>query len=161
MTVRLFRRRPSRVERHDGTAADFLRRHRASIAELATLSHADLSVTLIRRIADTRTLWLAVEKVRREGGPGRGVDGIRPGDVDHRDWMCLIRQLSIEILNGTYCQDGERLLPVPKARGGFRTLSIPTVRDRVVQRAIVEILSPLVEPTMASTTYGGRPGCST
>ncbi|MFO0805505.1 MAG: reverse transcriptase domain-containing protein [Gemmataceae bacterium] len=75
--------------------------------------------------------------------------------------MCLIRELSNAIRKGTYRPDRERLHRVPKARGGFRILSIPTVRDRVVQRAIVEILTPLVEPTMASTTFGGRPGCST
>lgn len=107
MPVSLFGCRPGHVDRHDGTAADFLRRHCASLAQLATLSHAVLSSTLIKRIADTKMLLLAVKKVRREGGPGPGVDGRRPSDLDHRDWMCLIRDLSDEIRTGTYRPDRE------------------------------------------------------
>src|SRR6266568_2745692 len=48
----------------------------------------------------------------------------------------------------------------PKADGGVRKLGIPSIRDRVVQQALLEILQPIFDPTFHPSSYGYRPGRS-
>lgn len=49
-------------------------------------------------------------------------------------------------------------MEIPKPNGGVRKLGIPTVADRVIQQAIVQVLSPIFEPTFSEFSYGFRPG---
>jgi RNA-directed DNA polymerase len=51
-------------------------------------------------------------------------------------------------------------VPIPKANGGTRTLGIPNVQDRLIQQAILQVLSPVFDPGMSEHSYGFRPGRS-
>jgi RNA-directed DNA polymerase len=97
--------------------------------------------------------------VRNGGAPG--VDGMTVADLMSycRQHWARIRE---QLLNGTYVPQPVRRVEIPKPDGkGVRTLGIPTVVDRFIQQALLQVLSPLVDPTFSDASYGFRPGRST
>ena len=70
------------------------------------------------------------------------------------------QELREELLNGHYEPMPVRGVEIPKPGGGLRQLGIPTVKDRLVQQAILQILDPLLDPTFSESSYGFRPGRS-
>ncbi|MFA6229515.1 MAG: group II intron reverse transcriptase/maturase [Rhodanobacter sp.] len=64
------------------------------------------------------------------------------------------------MLDGSYLPSAVRAVDIPKPSGGVRTLGIPTVLDRLIQQALLQVLQPLVEPTFSASSYGFRPGRS-
>ena len=92
-----------------------------------------------------------------KGSPG--IDGMKVsemGDYLKQHWPNLRAQL----LSGTYQPQPVKRVEIPKPDGGVRLLGIPTVVDRLVQQAILQVLSPLYDPTFSSSSYGFRPGKS-
>ncbi len=65
-----------------------------------------------------------------------------------------------EILDGQYRPQAVRRVGIAKPGGGTRELGIPTVVDRLIQQAILQILQPLIDPTFSQYSYGFRPGRS-
>ena len=65
-----------------------------------------------------------------------------------------------EILNGQYRPQAVRRVEIPKPGNGTRELGIPTVVDRQIQQALLQILQPLIDPTFSKHSYGFRPGRS-
>ena len=53
-----------------------------------------------------------------------------------------------------------RRVEIPKPGGGVRSLGIPTVLDRFIQQALLQVLQPLIDPTFSDASYGFRPGRS-
>lgn len=161
--LRAVRRRQVPVEAHFGTATDFLARHEAEVAaEIAKLgapSHSLLG-RLLHRAGDDRNLRLASAHVL-SGGPAAGVDGIRTTDLDHRAEMQMVSLIREAMRSERYRPNRERPVPIPKASGGTRTLWLPTVADRTVQRAILQVVDPVIDPTFGSGVVGGRRGLST
>jgi retron-type reverse transcriptase len=156
-------RRRIPVAAHEGSAADFLRRHQAEAAEAARAGGSardEFLHRLLDRIADTRNILLAVERVIA-ADTAAGADGLRPGDLDRRAQLELARLLSRVLKDRTYRPGAIKKVDIPKPSGGYRTLSIPTVIDRIVQVAILQIIQPFVDPQFLPTTLGGRPGMST
>ena len=90
----------------------------------------------------------------RPGVDGMTVDGLR----DHLkvQWPILREQL----LQDCYQPQPIKRVPIPKPGGGTRVLGIPTVTDRFIQQALLQVLGPRYDPTFSPHSYGFRPGRS-
>jgi retron-type reverse transcriptase len=113
-------------------------------------------------VTEPRNLRMALARVA--GNRGRrtaGVDGVTMGHVAKRA-EAFIAELRSELRSGAYRPSPVRRVLIPKigAPGKFRPLGIPTVKDRVVQAALKNILEPVYEADFFPVSYGFRPGKS-
>ena len=69
-----------------------------------------------------------------------------------------MQELIASLMDGSYQPQPVRGVEIPKPGGGVRQLGIPTVVDRLVQQAILQVLDPLLDPTFSSSSFGFRPG---
>ena len=88
-----------------------------------------------------------------------GVDGrtVRDTGEDLRLAWPVIRA---GLLDGTYRPSPVRHVGIPKPGGGIRELGIPTVVDRLIQQALLQVLQPLIDPSFSEHSHGFRPGRS-
>ncbi len=104
------------------------------------------------------TLAAAWQRVRRNRG-GPGGDQLPVARVAAAAQWSLTR-LRRRLLDGRYRPGPLRVVEIPKASGGARRLSIPTVTDRIAQTAAVIALTPHVDPWMSEASFAYRPGRS-
>jgi RNA-directed DNA polymerase len=117
-----------------------------------------LTVDLMERICDRDNLNQAYRKVKANRG-SPGIDGMTVGEL--AAWLAAHKdELIASLLGGSYRPQPVRGVQIPKPGGGMRQLSIPTVIDRLVQQAILQVLEPLLDPTFSDSSYGFRPGRS-
>ncbi|XHF41432.1 group II intron reverse transcriptase/maturase [Metapseudomonas boanensis] len=114
--------------------------------------------SLMEAVVDRANLWLAYQKVvGNRGAPG--VDGLSVEQF--ADWLRMYwPSIKAALLNGQYLPQAIRAVDIPKPAGGVRTLGIPTVVDRLIQQALLQVLQPIFEPTFSESSYGFRPGRS-
>jgi RNA-directed DNA polymerase len=109
------------------------------------------------QVALTReNLQRAFKRVRANKGSA-GVDGLDMSQTAHKlatEWPGIREQL----LRGTYRPSPVRRVTIPKPDGGQRELGIPTVTDRLIQQALLQVLQPLLDPTFSEHSHGFRPG---
>ena len=107
---------------------------------------------LMESICDLDNLDIAMAKVIANGG-APGVDGMRVTQLEkyferHRD------RIIGELLSGTYRPQPVQRVEIPKPDGGVRKLGIPTAVDRVIQQAILLVLSPQLDETFSEHSLG-------
>ncbi|MGX1319641.1 group II intron reverse transcriptase/maturase [Bradyrhizobium sp. USDA 377] len=109
-------------------------------------------------VVESENLKAALAQVKRNKGAA-GVDGMTVGELSahlKEHWPAIRAQL----LDGTYKPQPVRRVEIPKASGGLRPLGIPTVLDRLIQQAVMQVLQADWDRTFAETSFGFRPGRS-
>ena len=107
-------------------------------------------------ICKMETLYEAYRMAKENGGAA-GIDGVTFETIEESGVEGFLRQIRDELLTNTYRPMRARKKEIPKDGGKFRVLSIPTIRDRVVQGAVKLILEPIFEADFQPGSYGYRP----
>jgi len=118
----------------------------------------DTGSALLKDALTKENLQRALKRVRANKGAA-GVDGMDINQtVEHlrSAWPVIKEQL----LAGTYRPNAVRRVTIPKPDGGQRELGIPTVTDRLIQQALLQVLQPLLDANFSESSYGFRPGRS-
>ncbi|CAN7443280.1 group II intron reverse transcriptase/maturase [Pseudoduganella sp. LjRoot289] len=116
----------------------------------------DTGSALLQAALTTENLRRAFKRVRANKGAA-GVDGLDINQTSRHlatAWPGIREQL----LAGTYRPSPVRRVTIPKPDGGERELGIPTVTDRLIQQALLQVLQPILDPTFSEHSYGFRPG---
>jgi RNA-directed DNA polymerase len=101
-------------------------------------------------------LMQALKRVRANKGAA-GVDGL---DIDQTAKLLVTAWPGIreQLLTGKYRPSPVKRVMIPKPDGGQRELGIPTVTDRLIQQALLQVLQPILDPGFSEHSYGFRPG---
>lgn len=117
-----------------------------------------LAVDLMEKICDRTNLNRAYKRVKaNKGAPG--VDGMTIEALGEyiREYK---EQLIQSLIDGSYEPQAVRKVMIPKPGGGERQLGIPTVVDRLIQQAILQVLEPMFDKGFSESSFGFRPNRS-
>ena len=112
----------------------------------------------MEKVCRRENLWKALDQVLANQGSA-GMDGMTVKRLPvhlAKQWPAIREQL----LQGTYKPQPVKRVEIPKPDGGVRKLGIPTVLDRFIQQAVMQVLQEQWDPTFHSQSYGFRPGRS-
>ena len=140
----------ARSDRAGGTEAD--------AAGVAVESPAAMAGPCMEAIVERDNLKEALARVKRNKG-APGIDGMTVEDLSAhlKDHWPTIRA---RLLDGSYEPQPVRRVEIPKPAGGVRALGVPTVLDRFVQQAALQVLQAHWDGTFSASSYGFRPGRS-
>jgi group II intron reverse transcriptase/maturase len=112
----------------------------------------------MEHVVESANVRRAYQRVVRNKGAA-GVDGLTVAEL--KDWL-KVHWPSVKkaLLAGEYLPRAVRRVDLPKPSGGVRTLGIPTLVDRLIQQALLQVLTPRFEATFSAHSYGFRPGRS-
>lgn len=152
------------ADRHYGPYPDFLSRHEMEAQQAALGTQRDreeFSRCLMTRAGDPRNVMLAIEHCASRG-QAAGPNGLRPADLDRQARWDLAHALSPPIRAGQYRPGTVRTEWISKGKGqGRRPIRIQDFQDRAVERAVLQVIRPLVQPQYLDCSYGYRhPGKS-
>ena len=142
-------------EADSATATSELRQEQSTSAAMEKSALDSVSMDLMEKIVDDGNMERAWKKVKANRG-APGPDGVTLDEffeTFRHQWPEVRRQL----LEGTYQPGPARRKSIPKPDGGARLLGIPNVIDRVLQQAILIVLTPLFDPDFSASSYGFRP----
>ena len=111
---------------------------------------------LMEEILSRENMMLAYKKVKANKGAS-GVDGISVDEMDgylKENWSSIKERIQ----KRKYKPQPVLRVEIPKPAGGVRKLGIPSVVDRIIEQAIVQVITPIVEPYFSECSYGFRPG---
>ncbi|MGF6916362.1 group II intron reverse transcriptase/maturase [Paraburkholderia sp. 40] len=111
---------------------------------------------LLEAALTRENLKRAFKRVRANKGAA-GVDGLGV-DQTARHLVTAWPAIREQLLKGTYRPSPVRRVTIPKPDGGEREPGIPTVTDRLIQQALLQVLQPVLDPTFSEHSYGFRPG---
>ena len=145
---------PERIDGGRGEAESEAGRDEARLArhETAGLGREDLLTQALAR----GNLVKAWKRVKANRGSA-GVDGLtvqQTGGYLKANWPRIREQLQ----SGSYQPQPVRRMQIPKSGGGLRELGIPTVTDRLIQQALLQVMQALIDPTFSEHSHGFRPG---
>lgn len=111
---------------------------------------------LMEQILSRENMTQAFKKVKAKKGAS-GVDGISVDEVQvylEENWQSIKERIQ----KRKYKPQPVLRVEIPKPAGGVRKLGIPSVVDRIIEQAIVQVITPVVEPYFSEHSYGFRPG---
>jgi retron-type reverse transcriptase len=108
-------------------------------------------------VADHEVLLAAYDQLRAEGGQSPGPDGLTYRQLSRSEAADLLRTVAKAIQQGSYRPGPGRQVRVPKPAGGYRVLTIRSILDRVVSKALNDALTPFFEKIFRNGSYGFRP----
>jgi len=116
----------------------------------------DAGRNLLAQAFARENMQRAWKRVKANKGSA-GVDGLDIAQTaEHLRWAWP--ELRQQLLSGSYQPQPVRRVGIPKLDGSERELGIPTVTDRLIQQALLQVLQPLIDPTFSEYSYGFRPG---
>ena len=138
----------------------------ASAQKLQTALHAKAKESsdfrfyaLYDKVYRKDVLAYACERCKANGGAA-GVDNQTFEDIEQHGWARWLDELAQELKSRTYQPQPVRRVYIPKPDGKQRPLGIPTIKDRVVQMAVLLVLEPIFEADLLPEQYAYRPGRS-
>ncbi len=152
------RQMPEVTGRQEREAGEARHGSRLDEAEHSPRPTNDTGPGLLTAVLARENLQRALKQVRSNKGAA-GVDGL---DIDQTASMLRTAWPAIRdsLLKGTYRPSPVRRVIIPKPGGGERELGIPTVQDRLIQQALLQVLQPILDPSFSQHSYGFRPGRS-
>ena len=152
---------PNRVNSGLGAAGPDV--NRASTHEVLQASAAKRGErALMRKVMEAVVEASNLNRAYRRVKANRGAPGADGMNVDELGVWCRANkhELIDSLVEGRYRPQPIRGVQIPKPGGGVRQLGIPTVIDRLVQQALLQVLEPILEPHFSDHSYGFRPGRS-
>ena len=107
-------------------------------------------------VCKMETLQEAYKMAKKNNG-APGIDGVTFGAIEEGGVEAFLEQIRDELVSGTYRPMRNRRKEIPKDKDKVRVLGIPSIRDRVVQGALTQILEPIFEADFQAGSYGYRP----
>ncbi len=116
----------------------------------------DAGQDLLSQALARENMQRAWKRVKANKGAA-GVDGMDIAQTG-RYLVTALPNIRHQLMEGTYRPSPVRRVGIPKPDGSERELGIPTVVDRLIQQALLQVLQPLIDPTFSEHSYGFRPG---
>ena len=150
---------PSRFGLREGTevsrAAREPQRGESASAVARTTALSDTSEQLMEQTVESRNMQRAWQNVKaNRGAPGPDGITLEAFEATFAAHWPSVRQ---HLLDGTYEPSPARRKSIPKPDGTERHLGIPNVQDRVIQQAILQVLTPIFDPGFSESSFGFRP----
>jgi len=118
-------------------------------------SRGEQNTDLMEEVLSRQNMLKALRRVEKNKG-APGIDNLTVGNLKpylHQNWLSIRKQL----LKGDYKPQPVLRVEIPKPNGGKRLLGIPTVIDRLIQQALLQILTDIFDPGFSPFSFGFRP----